>query len=66
MSTYCNGPKVGIKLVKIPHVIILFFGSLLFLVVINPYPVFKFLIFKYSSLVTFYSISTYNINDGYL
>jgi len=44
MLTYCNGPKVGIKLLKVSHVIILFLVSLLFVAVINPYSVFKFLI----------------------
>jgi len=43
-------PKVGIKLLKISHVRILFFVSLLFVAVINSYSVFK-LIFKYSSTV---------------
>jgi len=48
-------PKVGIKLLKISHVRILFLDlvSLLFVAVINPYSIFKFLIFKYSSLFTF-------------
>jgi len=49
-------PKVGIELLKISHVRILFLVSLLFVAVMNPYSVFKFLIFKYSSLFTFYSI----------
>jgi len=48
-------PKLGIKLLKISHVRILFLVSLLFVAVINPYSVFKFLIFKYSSF-SFYSI----------
>jgi len=42
-------PKVGIKFLKISHIRILFLVSLLFVVVINPYSVFKFLIFRYSS-----------------
>jgi len=42
-------PKVGIKLLKISYVRILFLVFLLFGEVINPYSVFKFLIFKYSS-----------------
>jgi len=45
-------PKVGIKL-KISHVRILFLVFSFFVAVINPYSVFKFLIFKYSSLFTF-------------
>jgi len=49
-------PNVGIKLLKISHVRILLLVSLLFVAVINPYSVFKFLIFKYSSLLTFYNI----------
>jgi len=61
MLTYYNEPKVWIKLLKIPHVIILFLISLLYVAVINPYSVFKFLIFKYSSLFTFYSILKYII-----
>jgi len=40
MLTYCNGPKVGIKLLKISYVRILFLVSLLFVVVTNPYSVF--------------------------
>jgi len=44
-------PKVGIKLLKISHVRISFLVSLLFVAVINPYLAFKFLIFKYSSLL---------------
>jgi len=56
MLTYCIKPKVGIKLLNISHVRILFLVSLLFVAVINPYSVFKFLVFKYSSLFTFYSI----------
>jgi len=42
-------PKVGIKLVKMSYVRILFLVSLLFVAVVNPYSVFKILIFKYSS-----------------
>jgi len=38
--TYCNGPKVGIKLLKISRVKTLFLVSLLFVAVINPYSVF--------------------------
>jgi len=49
-------PKVGIKLLKISYVRISFPVSLLFVAVTNPYLVFKFLIFKYSSLFTFYNI----------
>jgi len=41
--------KVEIKLLKISHVRILFFVFLLFVTVINPYSVFKFLLFKYPS-----------------
>jgi len=37
--------KAEIKFLKIPHVIILFLVSLLFVAVINPYSVFKFFIF---------------------
>jgi len=37
---YSNGPKVGIKLLKISYVRILFVVSLLFVAVINPYSVF--------------------------
>jgi len=48
--------KVWIKLLKISHVRTLFLVSLLFVAVINPYSVLKFLILKYSSLFTFYSI----------
>jgi len=44
MLTYCNGPKVKIKLLKISHFRILFLVSLLFVAVVNPYSVFKFLI----------------------
>jgi len=51
-------PKVGIKLLKISHVFIVF---LLFVAVINLYSVFKFLIFKFSSLFTFYGILKYII-----
>jgi len=40
MLTYCNGPKVGIKILKISFVRILFLVSLLFVAVINPYSVF--------------------------
>jgi len=40
-------PKVRIKLLKISNVRILFLASLLFIAVINPYSVFKFLIFKW-------------------
>jgi len=46
-------PKVEIKLLKISHVRILFLVSLLCVAVINPYLVFKFLIFKNSSLFIF-------------
>jgi len=42
-------PKVGVKILKISYVRILFLVSLLFIAVINPCSVFKFLIFKYSS-----------------
>jgi len=49
-------PKVEIKVLKISHVRILSLVSLLFVAVINPYSVFKFLIFKYPS----------SINHGYL
>jgi len=46
------GAKVEIKLLKISHVKILFLVSLLSVVLeINPYSVFKFLIFKYSNIV---------------
>jgi len=50
MLTYCNGPKVGIKLLKLSHVI-LFLVSLLFVAVINPYSIFKFSIFKYYAYI---------------
>jgi len=46
MLTYCIGPKVGIKLLKISHVRISFLVTLLFVAVINPYSIFKFLGFK--------------------
>jgi len=43
------------------YIRILFLVSLLFVALINPYSFFKFLIFKYSSLFTFYSILKYII-----
>jgi len=65
MSTYCNGPKVGIKLLKISHVRILFLVSLLVVAVINSYSVFKFSIFKYSSFTFIVYLYMHNINHGY-
>jgi len=50
MLTYCDVPKVGIK---ISHVRVLFLLSSFFVAVINPYSALKFLIFNYSSLFTF-------------
>jgi len=64
MLTDCNGPKVGIKLLKISHVRILFLVSLLLIAVINP--VLNYLIFKNSSCLLFYSILIQvHINHGY-
>jgi len=60
MLTYCKLPKVGIKLLEISYVRILFFNCFLtFVAAINPYSVFKFLIFKCSSLV----LSSYMIDS---
>jgi len=55
MLPYCNESKVGIKLLKYscPNIIACF---LLFVVVINCYSVFKFMIFRYSSLFTCYHL----------
>jgi len=64
--TYCNGPKVGIKLLKISHVRMLFLVSLLFVAVINPYSVFKLLIFKYSSVYLNILYVNVQINCAYL
>jgi len=46
-------PKVGIKFLKISHVTMLFPISLLFVAMINPYSVFKFLIFNYHTVKNF-------------